>query len=236
MKNDKIEQLRLKYKHQIDLRIETEKKLQQVKNEKEKMLETKKLFKSVKFNLIKKNREKLREAIKSRDLKKIVKYSKNMANIEKTIKGFEALSYSSSKIKKSFENFIKNNSPLKNKEIDLNSLKNYKTYINANGRYYTFPNSKLRVLEQKDYLTVRGGKSIEEKAKALVQIAKSKKWDLEKLDLRGNPKFVAAVKKEIDLELKNTKINTFKKLEQMKKLETPKQLEQKKANEYYYKR
>ena len=88
----------LNYKEILNIRFDTERRLEQVRAETRKIIESRRSLERLRLDQFKENQEKLREAVRQRDIKSIALHSKNMAKIEKEVKALKNIAYTSYKI------------------------------------------------------------------------------------------------------------------------------------------
>lgn len=307
---DKLEERKLQYKKLIDLRVDTVRRLDMVKEQTKKLVDTRRSIERIRSVQLKNQQQKMKEAIKERNFELIAKHSKNVAQIEKELKvmkklfkvtnkvnyiadknsdiakrinmkmeamalreararniitkqiakignGISAvslkglqlksdfqqwrLSKNAEKYDKKFDKFIQykkddlnkhlntfknsnekfslSSNEMKKEVVNKEPLKNYTVTKKDDTTLYTHTETKTVVKEQGNTITAISGKSNEDKAKALIDIAKSKGWDLSKVSVNGSPEFKAVMEKQIkeELEKSKPKDNSFQKLQQMEK-------------------
>jgi hypothetical protein len=98
MNNNTQEQRLLEYKKQLDLRVDTERRLLQLREQTKQVVESQRALEALRVSQVLEYQEKMKEAIKQRDFTKIAEYSKTVAKIEKEVKTLKQLAKGSDKI------------------------------------------------------------------------------------------------------------------------------------------
>ncbi len=147
------------------------------------------------------------------------KASEKYKTLEKRDQNIKVVEANKNKFKSSVNNsnVMQTQEKQKTQMADELKLKNFEITKNNDGsRIYTHKQTKVKIHDTGNQLSLRSKGDLKNDVKAMIEVAKAKGWDLNKIEIRGSEEFKQEVKKQIQEELQKQQEQSKQQQEQSK--------------------